>query len=166
MHAGSIHKWVDEKGVTHYSDQAPKSGLYDTNQINVSNVYTGSLHEENYYSITNQWARMREERLERKKIQLEKAKQKAALQQAKAAAVPHVVYMNQEVERTHRAYYPYFGLSHGHRGFRNKHYNNYPKYSGKKLGLSNINRSSAQHCKLPRGGRARIGNAGLTLTFR
>ena len=81
-HAGSVHKWVDAQGVTHYSDQLPKSSA-NTNynavkQIDVLDSYSSSSRNsdarDDYYSVTNQWARMREERLERKQLQLEKAK--------------------------------------------------------------------------------------------
>ncbi len=166
VHAGTIHKWVDENGVTHYSDQAPLNNPISTNQIDVSNVYSDSDYKENYYSITNQWARMREERLERKKLQLEKVKQKAALKQAQAALVPHVVYLNQEEERSSRVYYPAYRFGYGHHGFRNKHHKHYSKYSGGKLRWSNANRSRTQSCKLPRRSNSRYGSAGLTLTFR
>jgi len=75
----------------HYSDQLPENISSSGKQIDVSKTYdnTGSAdYQEDYYSVTNQWARMREERIERKQFQLEKAKQKAV----QKPVIPRVVY--------------------------------------------------------------------------
>jgi hypothetical protein len=171
VYAGAVHKWVDAQGVTHYSDQLPEDTSKAVKQIDVSNVYSNSDstdYQEDYYSVTNQWARMREERLERKQLQLEKAKQKAAQQ----PVVPQVVYLNQaEEERPGNVYYPaYFG----HRGYRYGHHKQKNRYAGKKHDgiysskfsnkFSGRNRGSS--CRLPRNGYSRSGNSGLILTIR
>lgn len=89
--AGEVHKWVDENGITHYSDKAPKSDIEEVTLIEIPASYsTQSDNQNDYYSITNQWMRIREERLAMEKIKLEKAKQKASQQ----AAAPQIVYLN------------------------------------------------------------------------
>ena len=87
VYAGAVYKWVDAQDVTHYPDQLPENISSSGKQIDVSNTYDniGSAdYQENYYSVTNQWARVREERIERIQLQLEKAAQKPV--------VPRVVY--------------------------------------------------------------------------
>jgi len=169
--AGSVHKWVDAQGVTHYSDQLPED-FENTNkpiavtQVDVSNDYQSSVDEDDYYSVTNQWARMREERIARKQLQIEKAKQKAV----QSPAVPQVVYVNEE-QATRNAYYPAYS-SFGHRGFRqNRFIGN--RYSDRRYGT----RYGSANCRVPRlnsrfsssfGARSghRYGGSGLTLTIR
>ena len=171
VYAGAVHKWVDAQGVTHYSDQLPKGTSSIVKQIDVSSVYNNSDstdYQENYYSVINQWARMREERIERKQLQLEKAKQKAA----QKPVVPQVVYFNQaEEERPGNVYYPaYFR----HRGYGYRHHKQNNHYAGKKHGgiysnkFSNkyFGRYSGSSCRLPRNGYSRSGSSGLTLTIR
>ena len=89
--AAVIHKWVDEKGVTHYSDEAPADNS-QTTQIELPEVQaTTDGAEENYYSIANQWARMHQESLEREKLRVQ-------AEQARAQQKPSVtnVYVKDE----------------------------------------------------------------------
>jgi hypothetical protein len=79
--AVGAHKWIDEKGVTHYSDEAPAA--IETTFIDLPDPVIASPENDgadNYYSISNQWERMNRERLEREKLLLEKAKIEAARQ--------------------------------------------------------------------------------------
>ena len=161
-HAGTVHKWVDAQGVTHYSDHLPENYSNSVKQIDVSNTYSssdGSDYQQDYYSVTNQWARMREERLERKQLQLEKAKQKAAQQ----PFVPQVVYINQaEEDRNRNVYYPAYFPKFGHRGHAYKHRKKFGNnYSGRFNG-----RYNGTSCRWPRNGYSRSGGSGLTLTIR
>jgi hypothetical protein len=172
VYADSVHKWVDAQGVTHYSDQLPEimpGASPDKNnnsvkQIDVSNTYSNSGrnsgYQDDYYSVTNQWARMREERLERKQLQLEKVKQKAALQ----PAVPQVVYVNQAKNDRPRNYYPAYGF--GHIGYGHRFHKKYNHYAGMNYGST---------CRLPnpnfsrgyaRSGNSRSVSSGLTLSVR
>ena len=148
--AASVHKWVDENGVTHYSDQAPGGQVAHIDQLEISNVYRQSNVEEDYYSISNQWARMHTERLERKKIQLEKAK----LKQSQSVSTPEVVYFAQEQESHRQVYYPVFANTIGH--FGKKHYRN-----GFRKGFNH--NSAGASCKIPRNNNSR---SGLKLTIR
>lgn len=183
-YAGSIHKWVDAQGVTHYSDQLPKSfanANHDAvKQIDVLDSYSSSnRYSENnndYYSISNQWARMREERVERKQLQLEKAKQKVAQQ----AVVPQVVYVNHgEDDRSRNLYYPAYrygfrssgytrGLNRTFNGFSGRRIGANNRLSGRSSGrLSNSNFSRG-HSRFgsSRSYRSRSSSSGLTLRIR
>ena len=144
--AASVHKWVDENGVTHYSDQAPDDQVAQIDQFEISNVYRQSNVEEDYYSISNQWARMHAERIERKKIQLEKAK----LKQSQSESTPQVVYFDQDQESHRQVYYPVFANTIGH--------------FGKKQFRKGFNyNSTGSSCKIPRKNNSR---SGLKLTIR
>lgn len=93
--AQSVHKWIDENGVTHYSDEAPASPTAQVTLIGFPEAYSASANiEDSYYSITNQWMRLHAERLALEKIKLEKAKQKAEQQ----PIAPQVVYVNEPNE--------------------------------------------------------------------
>src|SRR5210317_692763 len=78
-YAGVVHKWVDEKGITHYSDEAPVANTSEMMQIeSPANTQATAGTQGDYYSIANQWERMHRERLERTKLKLEKDRLKAA----------------------------------------------------------------------------------------
>ena len=82
--ASAVHKWIDERGVTHYSDEPPDS--VETTLIELPEptiIRTASEDDglaDDYYSISNQWQRMNEERLERERLNLERARIRAARQ--------------------------------------------------------------------------------------
>ncbi|MDH3386603.1 MAG: DUF4124 domain-containing protein [Gammaproteobacteria bacterium] len=129
--AAVIHKWVDTDGVTHYSDEAPASGEIPVTVIDVPTAHSepGSPAE-NYYSITNQWERMRRERIERDKLALEKA----GFEADRRASSPAVVYVNQPAtSRTVSALpaYLYQGPRHHrmHRKFGHRYRRGHVGYS-------------------------------------
>jgi len=88
--AAAVHKWVDADGVTHYSDKPPDS--VETTLIELSEplaVKTASEDgrpADDYYSISNQWQRMNQERLERDRLNLERERIRAARQTPAPAA--------------------------------------------------------------------------------
>jgi len=175
--AGSVHKWVDAQGVTHYSDQLPEniSNSNTIKQIDVLDSYSNSEKvdfQNDYYSVTNQWARMREERIARKQLQLEKTKQKRS-------AEPQVVYINQAQEsRSSNVYYPAFSTfgnsrfgqrrfsgnrftgSRFNNRFIGSRFNNFSRGSGHRLLRGNSAFGSRSGHRRGRGG------SGLTLTIR
>jgi hypothetical protein len=161
--AASVHKWVDEQGITHYSDQLPETTTNNVQLLDVSNTHSNSEDYGDYYSVTNQWARMREERLERKQSQLEKAKQKAAQQPAS----PQIVYLNQaEDEQASSVYYPAYLNSFSRRVYGFSQTKRFNHHSGRYL-----RNNYGQSCRYPRkgytgSGVSRIGSSGLTLTTR
>jgi hypothetical protein len=171
--ADIVHKWVDAEGVTHYSDQLPEEeATKTTRQIIVSNVYSnsgGAAYRENYYSISNQWARMREERIERKQMQLDKRKQKASQHPP-----PQIVYLNQAQEPPKSVYYPAYPVHPvhlGRYGFRHRLRNNsvhyYPvRNRSDQHVLRSINSYRGSTFKVPRNSYSKRGGLGLSLTFR
>lgn len=78
--ADVVHKWVDSQGITHYSDQPPDSSATPVSQIDLPEYYAVVDVENDYFSISNQWRRLFEERIERDRLKLEMAKSKAAQQ--------------------------------------------------------------------------------------
>ncbi len=146
-YAGSVHKWVDDNGVTHYSDQAPENHTKQIDQLEVNDSYQASNIEDDYYSVSKQWERMHAERVERKKLQLEKAK----LRQAKREASSRVVTVDNEVRRD--VYYPIYTHGLWNRGYRG--------VNGYRNRFNHFNAGSRY--KLPRNNYSR---SGLTLTIR
>ncbi|TNF89351.1 MAG: DUF4124 domain-containing protein [Gammaproteobacteria bacterium] len=115
--AGVVHKWVDANGVTHYSDAPPPKAETAVTQIEVE-ARSPVDNKGDYYSITNQWARMNRERIEREKIKLEQARLKAAQQPART----EVVYVEQPPEDTR-----YIGVYHVPRHLKRGHYRSHYK---------------------------------------
>jgi hypothetical protein len=76
VNAATIHKWVDEKGVTHYSDQVPGPA---TSVIRIevdTRGYASSSALRKFdrlYSIANQWKRINQERQQRQQLALQQA---------------------------------------------------------------------------------------------
>ena len=105
--AAEVHKWVDENGVTHYSDEAPEA--VETTLIDVPEAAPASTgqHEGGYYSISKQWERMHRERLEREKLEVERERLRAE----QKSAAPPTVYVQQSDEVR---YVPIYG-GHGYR---------------------------------------------------
>ena len=75
--AAAIHKWVDGKGVTHYSDAAPSSPVTSATRLEISTGNTTktalSTTSDQYYSIANQWQRLQQERLQQQQLELQRA---------------------------------------------------------------------------------------------
>lgn len=77
--AGVVHKWVDDKGVTHYSDEAPENAKTQSTQIDIPEpVPSEGKSRDHYYSIANQWARLHKESLEREKLRVQAEQAKAS----------------------------------------------------------------------------------------
>ena len=119
LSAAVVHKWVDEKGVTHYSDAAPETPVTTVTKFDLGNRKPAESSVNNdYYSIKNQWQRLYKERLEQEKLKLEKARQEVALRSAE----PRVVYINESREKqTGVVYQGSFYPRHGHLQMHNKH---------------------------------------------
>jgi hypothetical protein len=79
--AATVHTWVDEGGVTHFSDQPPESEAVEVTVLEISEDYPQpAATDDDYYSIVNQWQRAQEERMVREQLKLERAKLKAQQQ--------------------------------------------------------------------------------------
>ncbi len=91
------YKWVDENGVTNFSDKPPAT--VNSVQGSVEHIaLPGDFAvptdpAEDYYSISNQWKRLNEERIAREKVALERERIRIERTRAelaeKAAATPY-----------------------------------------------------------------------------
>ena len=73
----TVHTWIDGGGVRHYSDAPPTTGVADREQIVITDIPSEGIEaKDDYYSIVNQWQRMREERRESDALRLEQARLK------------------------------------------------------------------------------------------
>ena len=109
-HAVDVHKWVDENGITHYSDEKPDSDSLTTTVIEVPANYVTS-DEENYYSVVKQWERLHQERLALKQLKLEQAKLNSVKY---SESVPVVVNLDPD-RKTYVPAYPYHFAKRFHR---------------------------------------------------
>jgi hypothetical protein len=101
-YAGVVHKWVDEKGITHYSDEAPVSDTSEMTQIELPSTTQATAGAQgDYYSIANQWERMLRERLKRAKLKLEQDRLKAAKREDK----PDKIYAREPDETRYVTFY-------------------------------------------------------------
>jgi hypothetical protein len=101
-YAGVVHKWVEEKGITHYSDEAPVADSSEMTQIELPRTtQVTTAAQGDYYSIANQWERMLKERLERAKLKLEHDRLKAAKREDK----PDKIYVREPGETRYVTFY-------------------------------------------------------------
>jgi hypothetical protein len=91
VQAAPIHKWVDERGVTHYSDKAPASPEAGVTRLDISTVEDSrtapAANPDHYYSIANQWQRMNQERLQREQLELQRAALSVEIRAAEQPAI-------------------------------------------------------------------------------
>lgn len=142
--AAIVHKWIDADGVTHYSDAAPISDETPVTLIDVGASATVNKDteatKENYYSIAKQWQRMHRERLERARLNLEKARLKAT----QTPAEPRVVYVNEPEQKRYVTAYPGFfhrkpGHHRLHRKFKRHYGGGHRKhYRNSRVGLGSF----------------------------
>ena len=75
--AAAIHKWVDDKGVTHYSDAAPQTPATAITRLDIDTHGESpaalTTRADDYYSIANQWQRLHRESLQRQQLELQRA---------------------------------------------------------------------------------------------
>jgi|GEM_PF-1337989 hypothetical protein len=114
--AYTVHSWLDEFGVRHYADSPPPATSTEPSRIEFADAAEpGEGETSDYYSIANQWARMRDERddnaqlaLERKKLQVQREPVATATTSA-PANYPVGGY------RTFGNYAPYYPSQRGYR---------------------------------------------------
>ena len=114
--AGVIHKWVDSNGITHYADAPPGTTTYPVTQIEVPDRQPAVASD--YYSITNQWRRLHQERLELERIRLEQARIRSIQDSSK----PDVIVIEQPGEgrpvRVYQKYRPRHHRAHHRHKYR------------------------------------------------
>jgi len=84
--AVTIHTWVDEAGVRHYADAPPAAASDDSEAFEIQTSPAADA-EADYYSIANQWERLRAEREadEAQRLERERLRRESALaEQARA----------------------------------------------------------------------------------
>lgn len=124
VQAGAIHKWVDDKGITHYSDEPPEQASNPVTQLDIETgagtpVAGDGAAPDHYYSIANQWQRMQRESELRQQREL----QRAELKREQRAVVPEY----REVRETR--YVAAFPRRH-HRRHGKDHYPPITPYGG------------------------------------
>ena len=125
--AAAVHKWVDDRGVTHYSDAAPEA--HETSIIQLESS-TGNGRKrvaaekpDDYYSIANQWQRIQQERLQQQQLEL----QKAALIATRTTEPARADYADEE--RSSRYVVAYPGKFHRRHGYRKRHPRHHRSYT-------------------------------------
>ncbi len=102
--AAAIYQWQDADGVTHFSD-APPAKTDAASELNSFELETDFPDvqdpEENYYSISQQWERAKEDRLAREQLKLEREK----LRTTRLQQQQNVQLASEEPRRT---YFPVF----------------------------------------------------------
>jgi len=117
--AAEVYTWVDDSGVTHFSETPPAQRTSDTQLIEVTpTAAPASLADDDFYSVVNQADRMRARRLENEKLAAEKkqADAEASKARAEAAAIRQGAY-NDSASDNSRYYpvYPFYPRSrYGH----------------------------------------------------
>ena len=112
LFAFTVHTWLDAEGIRHYADAPPDASVGQSERIEFADTPPGDDDAAaDYYSISNQWARLRDERdasdaraLERKKLLLEQRQL-----QSQSAPPPEDVYRS----GGYRGYAPYYPGQYG-----------------------------------------------------
>ena len=127
VQAAAVHKWVDDRGVTHYSDAAPDAAETSVVQLEIStgNRSTSAASEssDHYYSIANQWQRIQQERLQQQQLEL----QKAAVTATRTTDRGPTDYDDEERTTRYVAAYP--TRLHRRRGYRKRYPRQYRSYA-------------------------------------
>ncbi len=102
--AVTVHTWVDADGVRHFADAPPADGAPDSvSEITLDGGDALAPSDADYYSISNQWERLRAEREAQNTLDLERRRIDA--EQADPAPPP----VSADVPRS--VFYPnYYGL--------------------------------------------------------
>ncbi len=132
--ASSVHKWVDKQGITHYSDTIPDVEFEQMTVIKIVSKNNTANPEKDYYSIANQWKRLFEERIEREKIKLKKAEQKAG----QSSSNSEVVYINEPYKEQYRVKYPIF--------IKHKYKHHYPNSRIGNRHINDLSRYRRSYC--------------------
>jgi hypothetical protein len=125
VQAAAVHKWVDDKGVTHYSDAAPGAAETSVVQLEIStgdrSTSAASESSDHYYSIANQWQRIQQERLQQQQLEL----QKAALTATRTTDQEPADYDDEDRTTRYVAAYPArFNRRHGYRKRHSRYHRN------------------------------------------
>ena len=136
--ADAILKWVDARGVTHYSDRPPASATIQTTQLDIDTGRDGTASSaskpDDYYSIANQWQRMSQEGLQRRQFELQRAAISASIENSKRPV---------QVEAESKRYVGiYYKRRHHRRGYRHGHQGPKPAHHKKPSGFPTVLKQS------------------------
>jgi len=101
--AVTVHTWVDADGVRHFADAPPSDqSAAASSEITIDGGAAAVAEDVDYYSISNQWQRLRQERDAQNAVELERQRIEAA-QDESPPPLPE--------EPSQPAYYPnYYNL--------------------------------------------------------
>ena len=110
--AAQVYTWVDDSGVTHFSETPPAERATDTQLIDITPTAAPASNADNdFYSVVNQADRMETRRLENEKLAAEKKQASAEASKARteAAAIQQRSYYD-SADDNNRYYpvYPYY----------------------------------------------------------
>ena len=120
--ATPVFTWVDQDGVTHFSESPPEDASVESFQINLEQApAAGPAQDDDYFSVVNQAGRMEKSRLENEKVRTERLQAEAAARQAATANQPRSASNYNDTNRYYPVY-PYYGYRPGyHPGFKPGH---------------------------------------------
>ena len=125
--AAQVYTWVDDSGVTHFSETPPAERTTDTQLIDITpSAAPASNAGNDFYSVVNQADRMEARRLENEKLAAEKqqARAEASKARAEAAAIQQHSYNENAYDNTRYypvyPYYPRYGHHPGKPGHGHK----------------------------------------------
>ena len=173
-----VYRWVDEGGVTHFSDSPPAA--QNTPQGGVEslslpdNFPVAANPTGDYYSIINQWKRMREERNEQEKLALEQERLRLEQTRAELAAAQAASASPAAVDTTPLVIYggiPRFGPSPFVRGQRVFHSMQPVYFRGPSPGdfipRAQVHRQSAPvHFRMGNSGKDQAPSPAARVTFK
>lgn len=110
--AGTVFTWVDDNGVTWFSDTPPGDESVSTRLIEeLPPPVAGEPGGDNFYSVINQARRMESQRLLAEKLKAERLQAEAEARQARAemlaAQQPVILYQNAAYPYVYPYYYPH-----------------------------------------------------------
>ena len=87
--AAPIFTWVDQDGVTHFSETPPEDDAVESFRIELEQApAAGPAQDDDYFSVVNQVDRMRKSRLENEKVRTERLQAEAEARRAATANQP------------------------------------------------------------------------------
>jgi len=112
-----VFTWVDQEGVTHFSESPPEDASIQPTQLEVlPPTDAGSVATDNYYSVANQAERMEARRLERLEAAAERFRAEAdAIRAANEARTAEQTADNNDTGNTYYYPLPRYPYTPGHR---------------------------------------------------
>jgi len=113
--AGPVYSWVDDDGITHFSDTPPIDESVSVRSIeDLPPPAAGISMDGNFYSVVNQATRMETQRLLAEKLRAERLQAEAEARQARAEALAAQQPAIRYEKEPDRYIYPYYPRHHHH----------------------------------------------------